>query len=170
MLWRNQRRNVCGCFFDFVGGLHAIGLVEGVSGGVDVDVVLAKLLLGCCSSAVSATLRVRMRPVNRPCDRPLSPNSSRPRRHEGGNGDVSNVHACNPFWSAPRCRLNVLLEGCLEDQVGVIVFVIFFEAFGQGDSGGVWSSRCGIVWHITPPRCGRRRQRRPGCRSWRRHW
>ena len=34
----------------------------------------------CDSSTVSATLRVRMRPVKRPCDRPLSPNSSSPRR------------------------------------------------------------------------------------------
>ena len=41
----HQRRNVCGCFFDLVGGLHALGLVEGVDGGVDVDVVLAELLL-----------------------------------------------------------------------------------------------------------------------------
>ena len=41
----HQRRNVWGCFFDFVRGLHALGLVEGVYGSVDVDVVLAKLLL-----------------------------------------------------------------------------------------------------------------------------
>ena len=41
----HQRRHVVCCLFDLVGGLHILAFMEGIDGGVDVDVVLAELLL-----------------------------------------------------------------------------------------------------------------------------
>ena len=49
-----------------------------------------------------------------------------------GDGNISDIHACQSTGSAPCGGLDVLLEGLLVEDLGVIVLTVLLERFWHG--------------------------------------
>ncbi|CAE7248276.1 unnamed protein product [Symbiodinium sp. CCMP2592] len=104
-----------------VRGFLSFALVDGVDGGIHVDVVLAELLLELGEEDALGDVAGQ----NHAGELAVGKSSKSKFLHAMSakmcNGDIADVHACKSFGTAPSCWLYCPLQGCFEYKVRIIV-------------------------------------------------